>query len=170
MTRLLRPLEWALLAFMLFVLLRAGPRVFLVWAQLGGRASTVLFSLGLVASVQLFWRFHQLPWADPRTGPRCAVWTALGAALLPWLFSVSVVLRSPLVQEELPQARAATALAALASMFMLTVGFGLPTFLSWLVIAGTIREHGVISWPLVKRRLGGGLSVFRDWQIGRAHV
>lgn len=163
MTRLLRPLEWALLAFIIFVLLRAGPGVFLAWAQLGGRASTLLFSLGLVASVQLFWRFNQLPWADPRVGPRRAVWSALVAALLPWLFSVSVVLRSPLVQEELPQARPATAIAALASMFMLTVGFGLPTFLSWLVIAGTLREHGVISWPLLKRRLSGGLSAFRDW-------
>ncbi len=162
-TRLLRPLEWALLGFIVFVLLRAGPGVFGGWLQLGGRATTMLFALGLVASMQLFWHFRQLPWMDPRPAPQRALWAALMIALLPWLFSVSIVLSSPVVQEELPQAAPATALAAIASMFMLTVGFGLPTFLSWLVVASTIREHGRLTWPLLRQRLGRGLAMFRDW-------
>ena len=52
--RILRPLEWGLVAFILFVFVRAGPSVFAVWGSLiGGRASTLLFTLGLVSAVQL---------------------------------------------------------------------------------------------------------------------
>jgi membrane-associated phospholipid phosphatase len=159
-----RPLEWALLAFLLFVLVRAGPGVFAVWGDLlGGRALTVLFTLGLVAALQLFWRFRTLPWKDVAVERQRLIWTSGALSLIPWAFSLSVVLRSPLVQEELPQADAATALTASASMFMVTVGFGLPTFLAWLVVASTVREFGEVSWLRVRDALGRGLSMFRDW-------
>lgn len=161
---LLRPLEWALAAFLVFVLVRAGPGVFSVWSDLlGGRATTLLFALGLVAGVQLFWRFTRLPWAGDDPAPRRMLWTALPLALLPWLFSLSVVLRSPLVQEELPKADAPTAVTAAASMFMLTVGFGLPTFLGWLVFALIIRQHGEVTRARVLEALSRGGSTFRDW-------
>jgi hypothetical protein len=46
-----------LVAFILFVFVRAGPSVFAVWGSLiGGRASTLLFTLGLVSAVQLLRR------------------------------------------------------------------------------------------------------------------
>jgi membrane-associated phospholipid phosphatase len=163
-THILRPLEWALVAFLLFVLVRAGPSVFAVWGSLiGGRASTLFFTLGLVSAVQLFWRFTKLPWANEDPGPRRLVWTALPLSLLPWLFVLSVVLRSPLVQEELPQAEARVALTAAASMFMFTVGVGLPTFLGWLLFANLLRQHGKVTWPDVKTALKTSGSMFRDW-------
>ncbi len=163
-TRMLRPLEWALVAFLVFVLLRAGPQVFMVWSELlGGRATTVLFSLGLVAAIQLFWRFLGIAWRDPALGPRRAIWFALPLSLLPWLFSLSIVLRSPLVQEELPKADAPTAVTAAASMFMLTVGFGLPTFLAWLMVAIIIRQNGQLRWPQVRAAMLSSTSIFRDW-------
>lgn len=162
--RWLRPLEWALLAFLGFVLVRAGPSVFAVWSDLlGGRATTVLFALGLVAGIQLFWRFQHLPWKDPTPGPQRAIWLSLPLSLLPWLFSLSIVLRSPLVQEELPKADAPTAVTAAASMFMLTVGFGLPTFLVWAVVAIIIREHGQLTWTQLRASITRGASTFRDW-------
>lgn len=163
-TRLLRPLEWALLGFLAFVLVRAGPSVFAVWGDLlGGRATTLLFALGLVAGVQLFWRFVQLPWKEPNPARQRAIWTALPLSLLPWVFSLSIVLRSPLVQEELPKADAAMAVTAAASMFMLTVGFGLPTFLIWVLVAIIVREHGRVTWPALRDSLKRGASMFRDW-------
>lgn len=163
-TRLLRPLEWALLCFLGFVLVRAGPSVFAVWGELlGGRATTLLFSLGLVAAVQLFWRFVKSPWKDPTPARQRAIWAALPLSLLPWFFSLSIVLRSPLVQDDLPRADPATALTAAAAMFMLTVGFGLPTFLSWALLAIVVREHGRLTWPHLREALRSGASVFRDW-------
>jgi membrane-associated phospholipid phosphatase len=163
--RALRPLEWALLAFFLFVLVRAGPGVFSAWKDLlGGRATTVLFTLGLVAAIQLLWRFTALAWHARVTPPmRRVVWAALPLSLLPWAFALSVVLRSSLVQEDLMQAEARTAIAAGAGMFMFTVGFGLPTFLAWLLFANLLREHGEVRWPRVKAALGVALSTFRDW-------
>lgn len=163
-TRILRPLEWALLAFLLFVLVRAGPSAFAVWGELiGGRASTVLFTLAFVSAIQLFWRFTKLKWSNEDPGPRRLVWTALPLSLLPWLFVLSVVLRSPLVQEELPQAEARVALTAAAGMFMFTVGVGLPTFLGWLLFANLLREHGKVTWPHARKALGASASMFRDW-------
>jgi hypothetical protein len=163
--RVLRPLEWALLGFFAFVLVRAGPAVFSGWKDLlGGRATTVLFTLGLVSAIQLFWRFTALPWSARLTaGARRMVWTALPLSLLPWGFALSVVLRSPLVQEDLMQAQPRTALAAGAGMFMFTVGFGLPTFLGWLLFANLLREHGEVRWPRVREALRASASAFRDW-------
>lgn len=162
--RALRPLEWALVAFFLFVLVRAGPEVFPVWRSiLGGRATTVLFTLGLVASLQLLWRFTRLPWNPKVAQPvRRVVWVALPLSLVPWLFALSVVVRGE-VFDELLQAEARTAIAAGAGMFMFTVGFGLPTFLGWLLFANLLREHGEVRWPRVRAALAVSASTFRDW-------
>ena len=161
--RILRPLEWAFLGFLLFVLVRAGPSVF-HWNELvGSRATTLFFALGLVSALQLAWRFRGLPWADPTPAPRRMLWVTLPLSLLPWLFALWVVLRSPLVREELPQARPATVLAAVVSMFMWTVGFGLPTFLAWLVVANEVRERGRVQRGALFDRFRHGLSVLRDW-------
>lgn len=164
LARALRPLEWALLAFFLFVLLWAGPGVFPAWKSiLGGRATTVMFALGLVASVQLFWRFTALPWNPKVTeSVRRVVWTALPLSLLPWLFALSVVVRGEVFQELL-EAEARTQLAAGAGMFMFTVGFGLPTFLGWLLFANLLREHGEVRWPRVRSAFVVAASTFRDW-------
>ncbi|MFO0600147.1 MAG: phosphatase PAP2 family protein [Myxococcaceae bacterium] len=163
--RLVRPLEWALLAFFVFVFFRAGPTAFAPWRDLlTGRASTVLFTLGLVWVAQLSFRFRKLAWA-PGSDERLQrlLWTALPFSLLPWLFAVSVVIRSPLIQEDLPKADAPTAVAALAGMFLTTVGFGLPTILGWLCFANLLREHGTVKRKHVTQGLGLGASIFRDW-------
>lgn len=154
-----------MLAFLLFVLLRAGPGVFKVWGELiGGRATTLLFTLGLVTAVQLFWRFTRLSWAptiEPRV--RRLVWTALPLSLLPWAFVTSIVLRSPVVREELMNAEPRVMLTAGSSLFMFTVGFGLPTFLGWLLFANLLREHGQVTLPHVKGALRASASTARDW-------
>lgn len=160
-SQLLRPLEWALLAFLLFVLVRAGPQVFTQLSLLGGRAATVCFTLGLVAAMQLFWRFLQLPWASD--APRGLVWLTLPLALLPWLFSFGVMLMSPLVREELPNAAPATAISAFASMVLTTVGIGLPTLFAWLLFASLTRKHGAVRWPYVRAALRVSASTVRDW-------
>lgn len=160
----LRPLEWAVLAFLFFVLVRAGPSVFFTWKVLGGRALKLLFALGLVSGIQALIRQSRIPWAtsvDARL-KKAISWT-LPLALLPFFFTVSVMLRSPVVQEELPLATPAEALTAVASMFMLAVGFGLPTFFIWLLVARVIRERGSLSREGVRNVLTEAGSIFRDW-------
>jgi membrane-associated phospholipid phosphatase len=159
----LRPLEWALLAFLIFVLVRAGPGAFAASTLLGGRASTVLFALGLVSALQLLWRFGRLPWKDPAPGPRRVLWLALPLSLIPWAFAVSVVLRSPLVRDELPNAAVPTMVAVISSMFMWTVGFGLPTVLAWLVAANELREHGRLRREAWRESFAIGSATVRDW-------
>ncbi len=158
---MLRPLEWALLAFFAFVLVHAGPSVFSDVTLLGGRAATILFALGLVAAAQLFWRFTLVPWASG--APRRMVWFTLPLALLPWLFSMGVLLQSPMVREELPQASPATAIAAMSSLLLMTVGIGLPTLFAWLLFASLTRQHGTVKWPYVRSALRVAASTFRDW-------
>lgn len=161
----LRPLEWAVLAFLLFVLVRAGPAVFLAWKHLlSGRAMKLLFVLGLVSGIQVLVRLVRTPWSpEVAPGLRRLIWLGLPLALVPWLFTLGVMLQSPIVREELPQARAPEALTAVASMLMVTVGFGLPTFLGWLLVAWVFRTHGRLSGAGVAVALRQSLSVFRDW-------
>ncbi len=165
MTRVLRPIEWAIVAFLLFVLVRSGPQVFLSFSTgaVGSRAMTLLFSLGLVTAIQLSWRFRQLPWGPLPPGPRKILWIALPLALLPWLFITSVVLRSPVLREGVDGAAAGTVLNALVSMFMLTFGFGLPTMLGWLVAANELREHGRVRPGAMKEIVKAGAAMARDW-------
>lgn len=160
-SRVLRPLEWALLAFLCFVLVRAGPQVFVGISLLRSRATTICFALGLVAAIQLFWRFTRLPWAEG--APRRVVWLTLPLALAPFLFSLGALLRSPLILEELPDAEPALAVAALASLLLLTVGIGLPTLFAWLLFASLSREHGGVERAHVGVALKVAASTVRDW-------
>lgn len=163
--KLLRPIEWAIVAFAVFVLAWSGPRVFLNWSSgaVGGRAMTLLFSLGLVTALQLAWRFRQLPWAPAPAGPRRVLWLALPLALLPWLFITSVVLRSPILHEGVDGAAAGTVLNAVVSMFMLTFGFGLPTMLGWLAVANELREHGQVRRGALRENVKAAAGMARDW-------
>lgn len=163
--RAIRPLEWALLAFVLFVLLRVGPRVFLEWRELAGlRTVTVFFALAMVGFIDLARRYRALAWPDGAVGPQRLQRILLPLALLPLAGAVFAAVTNPSLRDGVAAARPAQALPMVATVALRVVGFGLPTLALWTALGLHVKEKGKLD---AKRYLVDGLAglggLLREW-------
>ncbi|MDP3234219.1 MAG: phosphatase PAP2 family protein [Myxococcales bacterium] len=165
MTRALRPIEWAVLAFIAFVLVRVGPAVFLEYRQLAGlRTVSVFFALGLVGAVALAREMAALPWPPGTERLERFHMRALLAAAFPLSFATVLALSTPTLWAEVSKARAAQLIPMTATLFLRVVGVGLPTILLWLAIGLELKRHGNFElkrFVLMQGRDFAG--VLRDW-------
>lgn len=163
--RAIRPLEWALLTFVAFVLFWVGPRVFLEWRELAGqRTVTVFFALALVGVVHLMLRLRALPWPEGTLGARRLQRVLLPLALGPLLGAAFAATMNSSLKESLVAARPAQALPMLATVSLRVVGFGLPTLALWAALGLHVKEHGRLD---ARRYVFDGLTglgrYLRDW-------
>lgn len=154
-----RPVEWALLAYVLFVLSFAGPSAFGGSEVFFSRSSSILTALGVMVWVQGFIGFLRQPW--PPEAPRGLVWLTLPLAMVPWGFATWLALTSR-AAAGLPSAEPAVALAAGFSLFISTLTVGLPTMLLWLLWARHTRADAA-SFSGVRATLRQSARVLRDW-------
>jgi hypothetical protein len=161
----LRPLEWALLGFFGFVLVRVGPAVFLEWRELAGlRTVTVFFALALVGFVSLSLESAALPW-PAEVLPLRPLWRlSLVPAALPLVAFLGLAVSSLELRHTLETTRAAQRLAVLSTLVLRVVGFGLPTLFLWVAVGLEAKTAGrVVPRHLVQvfgRRL---LAAVREW-------
>lgn len=155
-----RPIEWAVLAFLSFVLVRAGPGVFLEFRQLAGlRTVSVFFALAVVGTVLLAREFRALP---PLASPRHRM--MLAPALMPLLVVGGLVFSSPEFATELSRARAAQVIPMLATVVLRVGGLGLPTLVLWLLVGLELKRQGRVDpRAFVKGRLRELGATLRDW-------
>lgn len=165
MLRVLRPIEWAVLAFIAFVLVRVGPAVFLEYRQLAGlRTVSVFFALGLVAAISLSHEFLRLPWPAGSDRSQRLHRASSALAFLPLVVAGVVLLSAPTVWAELGKARAAQVIPMTATLFLRVVGIGLPGVLLWLAAGLEVKRTGAFAWRRFVRRQGVDLlHALRDW-------
>lgn len=163
--RKVRPLEWGCAAFLLFVLIRVGPAVFLEWRELAGlRTVTVFFTLGMVGAILLARDFASLPWPVGTASMRRVLWLSLPLTLAPFLLAAFIALTTRSLGEQLSHARPAQAIAVLATVFLRVVGFGLPTFLIWLAVGQQMKRLGRLdSRRLILEDGRKLLAALREW-------
>ncbi|MEW6432466.1 MAG: phosphatase PAP2 family protein [Myxococcota bacterium] len=163
--RAIRPLEWALIAFGLFVLVRVGPRVFLEWRELAGlRTVTVFFALALVGFIDLARRLRATPWPAGATGPRRFQAVLFPVALVPLGGAAFAALVNPTLRDGVASARAAQAIPMLATVLLRVVGFGLPTLALWASLSLHLKRNGALDVRLYARDTARGLgSLLREW-------
>lgn len=165
MTRAVRPIEWAVLAFIAFVLVRVGPAVFLAYRQLAGlRTVSVFFALGLVGAVALSREMSAIPWPPGTERVQRFHTRALLAAAFPLSFATVLALSTPTLWAEISKARAAQLIPMMATVFLRVVGLGLPTILLWLSIGLELKRHGSFELKRFVRVQGRDFAgVLRDW-------
>lgn len=163
--RAIRPLEWALLLFGFFVLVRVGPRVFLEWRELAGlRTVTVFFALALVGVVDLVRRLRARPWPPEAQGARRLQGVLLPFALLPLVGATAAALVNPTLREGVLSARTAQAIPMVATVFLRVVGFGLPTLVLWAGLGLHVKTYGSLDARRYLSEGFGGLgSLLREW-------
>lgn len=154
-----------MLAFVGFVLLRAGPSVFLEWRQLAGlRTVSVFFALGLVGAVILARQFFWLPWPEGRQALRARHRVGAVLAFLPGVLVGLVVAGDATLLSELSRARAAQVIPMLATVFLRVVGLGLGPVLVWLALGIELKTKPAFAWRTFVREQGLALgSTLRDW-------
>lgn len=158
-------MEWALLAFLVFVLVWVGPRVFLEWRELAGlRTVTVFFALALVGFIDLARRLNAKPWPDWAVGARRMQRILLPVALLPLVGAALAALSSAELRAGVAAARPAQAIPMIATVLLRVVGFGLPTLVLWASLGVFVKEQDALD---AKRWALGGLrsllEMVRDW-------
>lgn len=163
--RIVRPLEWALVAFVLFAVVRVGPPVLLEWRELAGlRTVSVFFTLAMVGAVYLARDFVRRPWPVGTAPLRRLLAVMLPLAGLPVAVGAVVAATSPQVAIELASIRAAQAIPYLATLFLRVVGFGLPTVVLWLSLAIHVKAYGRVD---LQRYVAEGLQqlavALREW-------
>ncbi len=163
--RAVRPIEWALLLFVLFVLVRVGPAVFLEWRELAGlRTVTVFFALALVGGVALLRRFVVSPWPPQAVGASRLLQALFPLALAPLFIAGAAAVVSPALRDSVREAPAAQMLPLVATVVMRVVGYSLPPLLLWLALGVHVKERGALE---VRRFLSAGvrgLAVqLREW-------
>ncbi|MEW5739711.1 MAG: phosphatase PAP2 family protein [Myxococcota bacterium] len=163
--RAIRPLEWALFAFVLFVVVRVGPRVFLEWRELAGlRTVTVFFALALVGFVDLARRYRKLSWPEGTSSTRRLQRVLFPLALLPLVGATLAAVTNPALREGVAAARAAQALPMLATVTLRVVGFGLPTLALWTALGLHAKETGRLdARRALSTSLAGLAQLLRDW-------
>lgn len=163
--RAIRPLEWALIAFLLFVLLRVGPRVFLEWRELAGlRTVTVFFALALVGFVDLVRRLRAKPWPASVVGPRRFQAVLFPVALMPLAGAAFAAVINPTLRDGVASARAAQAIPMLATVLLRVVGFGLPTLALWASLSLHLKTYGALDARRYAKDTARGLgSLLREW-------
>jgi hypothetical protein len=163
--KLLRPIEWAVLAFIAFVLLRVGPEVFLEYRQLAGlRTVSVFFALGLVAAIAQTHEFVKRPWPDKSERSQRLHRASSALAFLPLVVAGIVVLSAPNVWAEASKARTAQLIPMAATLFLRVVGVGLPAILLWLAAGLEVKREGSFDWRRFVKGNGARLfNALRDW-------
>lgn len=163
--RALRPIEWAVLAFIAFVLVRVGPAVFLEYRQLAGlRTVSVFFALGLVGAVSLARELAALPWREGAQRRQRAHARAFLFAALPLVIAALLAFSTPTLWAELSKARTAQLIPMVATVFLRVVGVGLPTLLLWLAVGLELKRHDAFDLRRFLRGQGGAFfSTLRDW-------
>jgi membrane-associated phospholipid phosphatase len=161
----LRPIEWAVLAFIAFVLVRVGPVVFLDYRELAGlRTVSVFFALGLVGAVALYREMAALSWPGGTARIQRVHSVAIVAAVLPLAMTAFLALSTPKLWSEVSNARAAQLIPILATVFLRVVGMGLPTILLWLAVGLELKRYGRFSLKQFVQVQGRNFaSVLRDW-------
>jgi membrane-associated phospholipid phosphatase len=159
-----RPLEWASLAFVAFVFVRAGPKAFLGWQEFAAdRTVTIIAALGLVAFVLLARQFSTLPWPTGagRKRRRHRLWLLLAALPAGAVTGLAVagpvfhpVLREPFI----------FAVCDITVPLGRSIGVAVPGLLVWLAAGIELKRHGNLA---PGRFLAGwarqlGVAV-RDW-------
>jgi membrane-associated phospholipid phosphatase len=164
-TRALRPIEWAVLAFVAFVLVRVGPAVFLEYRQLAGlRTVSVFFALGLVGAVALSRDMSAVAWPPGTERLQRFHALALLAAALPLAFASVLAMSTPTLWAEVSKARTAQLIPMTATVFLRVVGLGLPTILLWLAIGLELKRHGRFEFRRFIKGQGRDFAgVLRDW-------
>ncbi|MBL8920819.1 MAG: phosphatase PAP2 family protein [Myxococcaceae bacterium] len=165
MLKVLRPIEWAVLAFIAFVLIRVGPEVFLEYRQLAGlRTVSVFFALGLVAAISLSHELLRLPWPPGAEHAQRLHRASSALAFLPLVVAGVVVLSAPNVWAELSRARTAQVIPMVATLFLRVVGIGLPGGLLWLAAGLELKREGSFGWRrFLARNVADLLHALRDW-------
>ncbi len=141
----MRAVEWAGLAFLLFVFLRGGLGVFREFHQFAGLRTVAVFcAFGTVATTALIVRISRQPWPD-EAGAFRRVWLALGAvALLPLGFALWAGLTGGTLRHEVPSLRLAQAIPVVANVVLQIVGFGLPTIVLWAALGAHVQANGFL--------------------------
>jgi membrane-associated phospholipid phosphatase len=162
MTRV-RPVEWVLLGFLVFVALKAGARALAEWREvLWSRTLDIFFALALVELVSLA-RPVWAGWAKTPPGARRFLLGLLPLAAAPMALALFGVLHSKLATT-FSALRPAEAVVVVMITTLRISGFGLPTAFLWLLAARDAQQHG----ELVARRVGvsAGRLLWqntRDW-------
>jgi hypothetical protein len=164
--RVLRPLEWVLLLFLMGVTLKVGFSAALAGASsfAEARSREVFLGLFVVVTLQQVARTLQSRWADPQHPLRLKLLVLLPLAMLPFLIGLGTGLFDEelwaRIQGELD------ALTVLKSMlvFLQIFGFGAPTMLLWLGLWDLARIEGQLDAALFLRRATTAVaSSLRDW-------
>ena len=160
-----RPLEWAILGFLVFVLVRAGPDAFVAWRELaGGRTVTVLCAFGVVVFVYLVRAFASRPWpARARLLSRMH-WLTLPFALGPLLLGIVFALQGQALREVVSGTPLPRVMVAVSTAITRVSGFGLPPLLLWLAAGIDVKTHGGLDLRRFIKTLARQLVVAaRDW-------
>lgn len=154
-----------MLAFVGFVLVRAGPGVFLEWRQLAGlRTVSVFFALGLVGAVLLARQFIWLPWPEGRAPLRARHRLGGLLAFLPLVLVGLVVAGDAALWAEVFRARPAQLIPMVATIVLRVVGLGLGPVLVWLAVGVELKTKPTFSWRAFVEEQGRALgSTLRDW-------
>lgn len=165
MARVIRPIEWAVLAFVAFVLLRVGPEVFLEYRQLAGlRTVSVFCGLGIVGAVLMTREFHAAVWPERTEHLQRVHRFSLVLALLPMILVAVIAVMTPTLWAEVAKARAAQVIPMLATVLLRIAGIGLPTLLLWLAAGLEIKRTAALNPRSFVRVHGAKLfHTLRDW-------
>lgn len=154
----IRPLEWALGAFLLWMLARGGPAAFLELDVLANsRTEKILEALILVGVVQSVAVFRAHGWSDPDAlGVKIFRVSALLAFLPMALMGVELFTgqRARLAATSGSQADFA---AMMINGGMSAVGLGLPFVAAWLGLGVELKQPDGFKAPRLLRRAGTGL-------------
>lgn len=163
--RVIRPIEWAVFAFVAFVLLRVGPEVFLAYRELAGlRTVSVFCGLGVVGAIAMSREFHSVAWPERTERLQRLHRLGLVLALLPMALVAGIAVMTPTLWAEVAKARAAQVIPMLATVLLRIAGLGLPTLLLWLAIGLEIKRTAALNLRSFVRVHGKHLlQTLRDW-------
>jgi membrane-associated phospholipid phosphatase len=156
----LRPLEWALLAFILWMFIAVGPQVVLeLDVLLNPRTEKILEALILVGTLQLYAVFRRRAWRDPDARVVRFFRVSLILAVLPLvLMLVELVTdqRSRLAQSSETRAEFA---AMMINGGMSAIGLGTPFLAAWLGVGVELKSPEGFSFLRLASDAASGVSL-----------
>lgn len=163
--RAVRPLEYVMGGFVLFVVAWAGPAAFSRWGELAGqRTLTVLFALGLVSLLGLGQRFARTAWPPGSEVTRRRHARLLPVVLLPLFIVAGAVLKDPELWAKFREAPLAELLAMATTAGLHVLGFGLPAVMLWVAVGLDVQRHGALDASRFLRESAVGLArALREW-------
>ncbi|MBL8954409.1 MAG: phosphatase PAP2 family protein [Myxococcaceae bacterium] len=165
MKRLL-PLEWGLLAFIVYVVLRSGPTALARWEELSLlRSVNVFAALLVVGALHLLRRDLRTPFKEPPEPRQKALLDGtLLIASLPFVMAAYLRFIRWDVIGAFRRSEASDAVAGLGLVILQVLSFGAPTLIVWAAVATHFKQHGRIVWPkLLRESLAGAARMAREW-------